>query len=191
MTSRRPGRTFVFLGISGSGKGTQAKFLERRIRGRILSTGVAFRAVARTRTFLGRYVADVMRRGGLMPYWGPVYFWLHDSFAHLRREEHIIFEGSPRRIEEAPILDQFMRDLGRPLPIAIYIKLSPREARRRLLERRRSDDTLRAITNRFAFFREHVTGVIRYYQRRDRLITVNGDQSPEAVWRDIRNALRV
>lgn len=188
----RPGRTFVFLGISGSGKGTQAEFLRRSLRkSRILSTGDGFRRISSRPNFLGRYIREIYRRGGLMPYWAAAHVWLGNFFSRLSREEHIIFEGAPRRVEEAPVLDDFMRDVGRELPVAIYVRLPERAARERLLGRGRDDDNRRAITGRFAFFREHVTKVIVYYRRRGRLITINGEQSVEAVWRDIKKALRL
>lgn len=190
---RKPGgRAFVFLGISGSGKGTQAELIRRSLaKSRIVSTGDGFRRISNRPNFLGRYVREIYHRGGLMPYWAAAHVWLDDFFARLSREEHIIFDGAPRRVEEAPMLDAFMRDVGRPLPAAIYLRLPARLARERLLARGRSDDRPRAIDERFGFFIKHVQPVIRYYRRHGRLITINGDQSIDAVRRDIRRALKL
>jgi adenylate kinase len=88
-------------------------------------------------------------------------------------------------------MDRVMSDLRRPLPVAVYLAVSEREAMRRLIARGRFDDTLAAIRRRFAYFRRDVFPVIAYYRRRRRLISINGDQPIDAVWRDIRRALRL
>ena len=126
-----------------------------------------------------------------MPYWGPAFFWLSDFFERLNGDENVIFDGAPRRIEEAKLMDDFMRDIGRKMPMAIYIRLGAAAARTRLITRGRGDDNPRAISARFAFFRRHVRPVIRFYKNRGRLIAVNGDQSVRDVWRDIKTALNL
>src|SRR3989344_3144267 len=183
---RRRQETIVFLGMSGSGKDTQARRRMRAIpKSRQISPGAAFRRIARKDTLVGRYLVGIMRRGALVPYWAAAYVWLTELFERLTGEETLVFTGAPRRIEEARMLDDVMRNLGRPLPIAMYLELSPAVARRRLIARGRFDDNPRAIAGRFAFFRAHVLPVIRYYRNRGRLVTINGDQPVPAVWRDI------
>ena len=193
MSSRvRPARTIVFLGISGSGKGTQAtRLLKALPRSVNLGTGKAFRRFAKQRTLVGRFVKRIIERGHLMPYWAPAYVWLNAFFETLKGDEPIIFDGAPRLTAEARMIDDFMRDVGRPLPAAVYLALHEREAMRRLVIRGRNDDTQSAIRRRFAWFRKHVRPVIAYYRYRGRLITVNGDQPIDAVWRDIRRALDI
>ncbi len=186
------GRTFVFLGLSGSGKGTQAAHLLRVLpRSMNISTGAAFRRMAGRRNLTGRYIRNILRRGALVPYWAPIYVWLDAFFRRMAGDEHVVFDGAPRRVEEAQVMDDFMRDVGRPLPVAIYLRLPETRARKRLLGRGRADDRSSAIAGRFRFFREHVLSVIGYYRRRGRLITINGDQPIPAVWRDIKRALGI
>ncbi len=190
---RRPkrGRTIILLGISGSGKGTQASLLSGHLRGSVnISTGDSFRRMAKKKNLLGRFLAAILKEGDLVPYWGPAYVWLTRFFERLKGDEDVILDGAPRRIEEARMLDDFMHDLGRPLPIAIYLELPPAAARQRLLKRGRADDNRRAILERFRFFKAYVRPVVGYYRRHGRLITVNGGQAASAVWRDIKRALR-
>lgn len=193
MSSNASGRTFVFLGISGSGKGTQAARLLRILpRSVNISTGNAFRRIAARPTRVGRCIRSIMRRGGIVPYWGPAYVWLNAFFERLRGDEYVVLDGGPRLVADARLLDDFMRDIGRSLPTAIYITLSEHEARRRLLERGRTiDDTPQAIRARFAYFRREVLPVVAYYRRNGRLVVINGDQPAPVVWQDIRKALRL
>ena len=191
--SRRDARTIIFLGISGSGKDTQADFLVAALgkRGLEISTGDGLREMAKRPNSVGLFVKDTMERGGLMPAWGPMYVWLKKFTETLNGNEHVVFTGAPRRIEEAEIMDGFMTDIGRPLPVAIHLELDPKIARKRLLGRGRSDDNRKAILGRLSFFKKHVLKVVHYYERKSRLIKIDGRQTPDAVWRDIRKALKL
>lgn len=186
------GRAFVFLGISGSGKGTQADFLMKALPRTVnISTGDGLRWIMRRKNAVGRYLRGVLTRGGLAPLWSVAYIWLSEFVENLRGDENVILDGAPRRVDEARLMDDFMRDVGRELPVAVYLKLSRREATRRLLKRGRFDDNPQAIEERFRFFKSRVQPVIRYYQKRGRLVVVSGEQSVPEVWRGIKKALRL
>lgn len=192
MRKNAQGKTFVFLGISGSGKGTVAEHLQRALEESIIiSTGGTLREIARQPNLMGRYIRDILDRGGLVPHWVASFLWIRKLTEELRGDEHLIFEGAPRRIEEARLMDEVMKALGRPLPVAAYLELPPRAAEERLVKRGRSDDNHRAIRARFEFFRKHVHPVIRYYRNQKRLVTINADQTRDEVWEEARRALKI
>lgn len=190
--AKMKGRTFVFLGISGSGKGTQTGFLMKVLaHAKNISTGDGLRSISKKKNIVGRYISGILHRGGLTPYWAPASIWLTDFVENLHAEDNLVFDGAPRLVKEAQMMDDFMKDVDRPLPVAIYIKLSRGEAFRRLIKRGRYDDNKRAIQGRFAFFKMRVQPVIQYYKNRKRLVVINGDQDANDVWRDIRKAVRL
>lgn len=192
-SARRPrGRTFVFLGISGSGKGTYAELMKHIIPGvRQISTGEHLRAAAKKDTLMGQYVREILDRGGIVPFWAAAYGWMNQLFEHLHGDEDLLFDGSPRMVEEAWWLDEVSAALGREPPAAVYVRVRPAVARERLLKRGRSDDNPRAIAGRFAFFRTYVRRTIRYYRERGRLIVVDGNRPVELVWNDVRRGLKL
>ncbi len=189
----RSSRTIVFLGISGSGKGTQTARLLKALPGSVnVSTGRAFRRIASHPNIVGRFIRRIVRSGGIVPYWAPAYIWLNAFFKELEGDEPIVLDGSPRLLAEARMIDDFMGDLGRPKVVALYLMLPEREAMQRLVKRgRASDDRPEAIRRRFLWFRRDVPPVVAYYRRRGRLVVINGDQPVPAVWRDIRRALHL
>lgn len=189
---RRP-RTIFFIGISGSGKGTQAVRLVRALRpSYYLEVGRRVRRFVGRATIGGERITATTTRGELVPTWTLLAILGYELLARIPSRVHIVGDGTPRRLAEAKVWDEVMADAGRQLPIALYLTLSEREALRRLLKRGRGvDDDPAAIRRRFAYFRRDVLPVIAYYRRRGRLITVNGDQSVPTVWRDIRKALRL
>lgn len=187
---REEPQTYVFLGISGSGKGAQAQLLARALRrAHHIETGQLLRKHMHLPTAVWRYVRAVLARGDRVASWAAVFAWLSEFAARIKPREYVIFDGSPRTASEAAIMDEVMETLGRSLPVAIYLALSEHVARSRLLRRGRHDDTEAAIHRRFRYFRRDVLPVIAYYRTRRRLITINGAQPVPAVWRDIKKAL--
>ena len=55
---------------------------------------------------------------------------------------------------------------------------------------RRPEDSIEGSKKRLAWFKTDVMPVIRYYQKKGRLIKVNGEQSIENVYKDVIKALK-
>ncbi len=184
---------FCLLGRSGCGKGTQAEFLKARLRrhGKVEHpyAGDFFRAMHGKKNITSILVTDILRRGELVPWWLAAFSWLTLLIRKDHPRRHLVFEGSPRRLPEAELMDETLRWYGRPESIAIYLDVPAREVTRRLLLRARHDDTPRAIKNRMAYFDRDVLPVAGYYKKHRRLVHVNGNQPIEAVWREIDNTL--
>lgn len=186
--------TFCFVGRSGCGKGTQAKFmLERLEQAGVfhMETGRFLRELLVLKNpTTERAERVLMKRGGLFPWWFPMFLWLRELIEHGHADKHIVGDGTPRRVPEAKFLDDVMSWHERPLPVCIYLDVDEEEAVRRLLERGRADDNEKAIRNRMRYFGEDVMPMIDYYEQHDRLIPVDGNMSPEVVWEQIDRMLR-
>lgn len=185
--------TFCFVGRSGCGKGTQAKFVLERLESQgvlHMETGRFLRELlALKNPTTERAQMLIMERGGLFPWWFPMFLWLRELIEHGHAGKHIVGDGTPRRVPEAKFLDDVMSWHGRPLPVCIYIDVDEEEAVRRLLSRGRADDKEEAIRNRMQYFREDVMAMIAYYEEHGRLIQIDGNVGPEEVWRQIDRML--
>lgn len=183
----------LLIGPSGSGKGTQAKFLIRALgrRTHYCQTGGLLRKFVKRKSEAARRIKTIMRKGDLVPAFISAYIWKGAILKNARAGDHIIFDGSPRTLGEAEEMDEALRFIGFPFPRAIYLTLAPEETMRRLMARGRFDDTKHAIIKRLRFFKKDVMPVVNYYKKYKRLITVNGNQAPEKVREDIRKALKI
>lgn len=181
--------TLVIIGRSGSGKGTQAKLLVEKLESigvRHLETGQALRDMLKKEANpTVEIIRQILKEGGFVAWWIAVYTWLKDFIEEGSIANHLVFDGSPRKVLEAGLLDDVLDWHGRPLALCLYIKINPEEAKGRLMARKRSDDNPEAIANRLAAFEADVVPVIKYYQEKGRLLEVNGEQTPEAVQKEI------
>lgn len=182
----------VVIGRSGSGKGTQAEFILKRLgegayhveTGRFLRELLAHENPT---TLLAR---NLMKTGGLFPSWFGAFAWLREFIEHGHGADHLVFDGAPRKVEEAQLMDDVMKWHGRPESFCVYVDVPEEEASKRLLARGRDDDHLEAIKNRMAFFKTDVLPVVEFYRTRERLIHVDGNRAVEDVWEDIAAQLR-
>ncbi len=184
--------TLVFLGRSGCGKGEQVKRLEKVLKPTLtIHTGARFREFAKHKTLAGRIARGIIGKGFLAPTWFAEHMWINVLMDELDEKKNVIFDGSPRLRTEAEFLDEVLEWFGRKNVLALYIDVSEKEATRRLLLRKRGDDYSAAIKNRLAYFKRDVVPSLNYYKKTGRLIRIDGEQSMEDVFADIRKALKV
>jgi len=183
----------MILGKSGSGKGTQAKLLSDKTGLHVVSSGKLLRSRMKQQDFLARNLRRIHNRGGLMP--SPLVFhlWLHEFERLLpqRKVKGLIFEGSPRKLYEAFLLDEVLEFYNANKNIrVVHIQLSNKEARKRLHKRGRVDDELNEINKRLHWFKAEVTPTVKHYRKEKILVEVNGEQTVEKVHQEIMRKLK-
>lgn len=185
--------SLVVMGRSGSGKGTQAQCILDRLgkESYHIETGRVLRELLTHENPTTILARDIMKTGGLFPSWFGAFAWLRELIEHGHAGSHLVFDGAPRKVEEARLMDEVMGWHGRSLPLCIYVDVSEKQASARLLARHRDDDHPAAIHNRMQFFKKDVLPVISFYRRNARLIHVDGERSIEEVWQEIDKKLAV
>jgi adenylate kinase len=187
--------TIVFLGRSGSGKGTQAEKLMKYLGEAdvlYIVTGNLFRALATKESVIGRKVARELKSGELPPDWLATTLWQHELVEKLVSDQQtIFFDGALRRVPEAVALDAMLEWLGRPPVIPVLIDVTRQEAFKRLKLRQRSDDTDEAINRRLDWYDQDVIKVVKYYEELGRLKRVDGMPPPDKVFQNLLRALGI
>lgn len=184
--------TICIIGRSGSGKGAQARMILRARGARIhhMETGRFLRDIVYRHTNPTTAIARrLIGQGKLFPAWFSSYTWLREIIEGGKANKEFLFDGAPRRIFEARLLDEVLTWHGRPTSLCIYLDVKEKTAARRLLSRGRTDDTAQAIKSRMVYFRRDVLSVIAYYRHAGRLITVNGEEAPDSVFQNISENL--
>lgn len=130
-------KVIYMMGMPGAGKGTQAEMLAHDIGYHRFSTGNAFRQLAREDTPLGRQVKKIMEEGFLTPPPLAAQIVLEAIHESMERGEGIVFDGTPRTVEEAHILNKEFLKSGYGHPLIIYLEVDKetmieRNSKRRL-----------------------------------------------------------
>lgn len=190
-------QTFLFFGRSGCGKGTQAalirEYLNKKDGREVLSveTGRELRAFIERYASKGNYsasmVRDVLKNGGLLPEFMPIWAWTSYFIEHVTGDEHLVLDGLSRRTSEAPVLDGALHFYRRESPFVILMEVSRQWSMDRLLARGRSDDLKDEINKRLDWFDEQVAPTLEFFRTNPyyRFIAVNGEQTIEAVHKEI------
>lgn len=190
--------TFIFIGASGSGKGTQVKLLMEEIRKRdsgtpifYLQTGQLFREFVKGESYAARMARDEVERGELLPTFVAMWMWSDVFIKQLTGGEHLIIDGSPRTTDEVHHLDIALKFFRRARPSVIYLNVSPEWSRKRMLERAeeegRKDDTAEGIERRLRWFEQNVIPAVNLY-RRDRdydFYEIDGERTIPEVHNEI------
>ncbi|HLO89097.1 MAG TPA: nucleoside monophosphate kinase [Nostocaceae cyanobacterium] len=179
----------VILGGSGAGKSTQAQRLCNYFNIPLISTGEILREVISDQKQnihseelkdLGRYAQPFLQKGELVPDEMMIEF-IKSRFNQLDIHNGWILEGYPRTAFQAEELDFLLEDLGQKLDWAIYLQVPEAVMVNRSLGRSLPDDQPEIVQRRVELFYDRTIPILEYYDRRRRLLTINGDQTPEQV----------
>ncbi len=125
----------VLLGPPGGGKGTQAKRLTAAFELLHLSTGDLLRDEVKRATALGVEAQGFMQRGELVPD-ELVGKMLMGRLHSQQAGSGCVFDGYPRTLAQASLLDGLLAELGRRVDLALYINVPDDELLARLTGRR-------------------------------------------------------
>lgn len=192
-------QTFIFIGRSGCGKGTQADLLEQYLKENNTNdsdvyhiiTGNFLRALAKEKTYTGELISHILENGLLVDEFLPVALWGKFFVDNFKGNEHVITDGMPRKLQEAILLDGAFKFYKREKVVVVFIDLSYESAVKRLLLRKRADDTEDAIKERLKFYDAEVAPVIDYYKNNPDYVFLHIDGEPDipTIHKDIMNRL--
>jgi adenylate kinase len=126
-----------------------------------------------------------------MPDFMPVYLWSKLLVNKYSGNEHIVFDGTPRKMPEAKVFDSIFYFYGLGKPWVVYLSVEHKESAERLSLRinkaGRADDSKEAIEKRKKAFEEDVGPVIEWYRTNPSVnfLEIDGNRSVEEIHEDI------
>ena len=188
--------TYIFIGRSGCGKGTQSKLMIDYIKQTAglaenpvlhVETGAHLREFIQGPSLASREAKQIMDAKELQPSFVSNFIWSKVLIENVTGEEHLIIDGSPRKLVEAQILDSGLSFLGRVKPKVVHLNVSREWSKERLLDRGRADDDILGIEKRLDWFDGEVAPVIEFFRNADNFdyLDINGEQPIEKVHQDI------
>ncbi len=127
-------KDIILIAPPAAGKGTQSAILEEKYGMNHISTGDLLREVAGNGTEFGNKIAALMNSGALVDD-ETMAQMLKDKIISFNNDKSIIFDGFPRNIKQADILEELLTSLNRKLGYVIYLEIDKEEAKRRIVGR--------------------------------------------------------
>jgi adenylate kinase len=211
---------FVFLGLPGAGKGTQARILSERLDIPPISTGDILREHVQEGTRLGIEARRYMDRGEYVPD-ALVVRMVEDRLSEADASKGFILDGFPRTVRQAETLDVVLRELETPLTAVIKFSISDATGIRRITGRytcptckrtyhedwrppandlvcdvdgspleKRSDEDELTVKRRLAIYREQTQPLESYYAARGLLHEVDAEAPLELVTERMLEAIQ-
>ena len=191
-------KTYIFLGNSGSGKGTQAHKLDQLLKEKgennfMVEIGPGFRDLWQRTSDSAKLSIEMNKKGELQPEFLAIYIWADLFLKYFSKDKNIIIDGSPRRIREAKILDNALKFYEVEKPMVILLDISRDEAKKRMLSRGREDDDELKIEGRLDWFETDVKRSIDFFKEDEyyNFIEINGEQSIEEIFEEILRKIKL
>lgn len=176
----------IIAGPPGAGKGTQARRLSKELDLYHISTGNIFREIidGKRESDLSSKIREYVVNGKLVPD-ELVVKVVEKELNKVESNSGVILDGFPRTLKQAKALDKLLTKQDKSIDVVMKIEISEQVALERLLERGRKDDKREKVEKRFQEYDKKTQPVLSYYKKRDKLKTIDGEQTRDEVFQDI------
>jgi adenylate kinase len=121
----------IMLGAPGAGKGTQANILSKEMNLSHIASGDLFRQALERKTKIGLLAKSYMDKGELVPDEVTIKMIL-ERINQPDCASGCIFDGFPRTLQQAKVLDKALKEQGRSIDKTIYIEVTNEQLVKRL-----------------------------------------------------------
>lgn len=208
----------IFLGPISSGKGTQSQMVAEKYNLLPISTGELLRERRNKNDEIGVKIASLQKQGKLVDD-EIVLQVLEEKIKTCDSTKGILFDGYPRTLHQANLLDELLKKYGRKIDKVInleiddeaivdrisgrlvckcgatYHKIYKKPAKEGICDKceqalyQRDDDTEEGIKRRLEVYHTQVVPLIDFYDKRNLLANVNALQEINVVAQDINKIL--
>ena len=184
----------ILFGPPGAGKGTQAKYLVKKLNGFQISTGDILREEIKKDTEIGRKIINNMNEGKFVSD-EIVNNLLKKYVFDQNKKEKLIFDGYPRSLSQAKNLDLLLNGSNQKIDHIFFLNVNKetiieRIKKRKILEKR-SDDDLETILKRYDTYIETTRPVLDYYSKNSNFHEIDGSMEIDQITSKIEAFLNV
>ena len=184
----------VLFGPPGAGKGTQAKYLVKKIDGFQVSTGDILRDEIQKETDLGKKIKNIINDGKFVN--DDIVNKLIENFiSDPQKKNRLIFDGYPRSLSQAKHLDTLLSESNQKINFVFYLNVSKEIIIKRIKKRKiienRSDDELETLLLRYDKYMKTTTPVLDFYSQNSNFYEIDGDLEIHEITRKIETFINV
>ena len=174
----------ILFGPPGAGKGTQAKYLVKKLNGFQISTGDILRNEIKKNTEIGKKIINHMNDGKFVND-DIVNKLIEKIILNPIKKGKLIFDGYPRSISQAQNLDSILKNSNQKVDFIFFLNVNKetivnRIEKRKVLEKR-SDDESDTILKRYETYMETTRPVLNFYNKNSNFYEIDGSLKIEEI----------
>ncbi|MDD2839942.1 MAG: nucleoside monophosphate kinase [Rickettsiales bacterium] len=209
----------ILLGVQGSGKGTQARFLGEEFGFDVVSTGDLLRKRIDQGGKVGKDVSSLINEGNLVSD-KFIFEFLKENLENSSAGGFIV-DGFPRTLKQAEMLSEYCEQFDFRIKKVVFINLDREEVIKRITSRvtcgtcgavynllshkpkiegvcdvcqskliiRADDFKIEAINKRINIFEKNIEDIISFYEKKSLIFCVDGLKNVNTISREIIKAL--
>ena len=184
----------ILFGPPGAGKGTQAKFLVKKLDSFQVSTGDMLRDEIKKDTEIGKKIVNNMNDGKFVED-EIVNKLLENVIFDSKKKKKLIFDGYPRTINQAKNLEDLLNKSNQNIDYIFFFNVNKNEIikrieGRKILEKRTDDDTS-TILKRYDIYMNETKPVLDFYSSKKGFYEIDGSLNIEQITNKIEDILKV
>ena len=184
----------ILFGPPGAGKGTQSKYLVKRLKGFQISTGDMLRDEIKNETEIGKKIINDMNDGKFVSD-DIVNKLIKDIVYDPEKKGRLIFDGYPRSLNQAKHLDLLLDKSNQKIDHIFFLNVNKdtiveRIEKRKVLENR-SDDGSDTILKRYDTYMETTRPVLDFYSKNPNFHEIDGTDQIDEITRKIDTFINV
>ena len=184
----------ILFGPPGAGKGTQAKYLVKKLSGFQISTGDILRNEIQENTDIGKKIIDNMNEGKFVND-EIVNELIKKIIFDPSKKNKLIFDGYPRSISQAEYLDELLNQTSQKIDFIFFLNVNKdtivnRIKKRKIMEKRLDDDS-DTILKRYDTYMNTTKPVLDFYNKSSNFYEIDGALKIEEIKAKIDSFLSV
>ncbi|MDC0533286.1 adenylate kinase [Candidatus Pelagibacter sp.] len=184
----------ILFGPPGAGKGTQSRYLVKKLNGFQISTGDMLRDEIKNNSEIGKKITNDMNDGK----------FVNDEIVNKlikkvvfdpQKKNKLIFDGYPRSLSQAKNLDELLNNSGQNIDYIFFLNVNKatimkRIEKRKILEKRLDDEST-TILKRYDTYMETTRPVLDFYSKNSNFYEIDGSLEIDEITAKIDSFINV
>ncbi len=184
----------ILFGPPGAGKGTQSKYLIKKLNAFQISTGDLLREEINKNSDIGKAIINDMNDGKFVTD-DIVNKLIENLVFDPQKKNKLIFDGYPRSLKQAKNLEVLLKNSNQNIDLILYLNVNKEIILKRLEKRKiienRSDDDADTIIRRYDIYMETTQPVLNFYSKNPNFREIDGSLEIDEITRKIDTFINV
>ena len=184
----------ILFGPPGAGKGTQAKYLVKKLNNFQISTGDMLREEIQKNSEIGKKIIKDMNDGKFVND-EIVNTLIENVIFDPQKNNRLIFDGYPRSLPQAKNLDKLLTKSNQKIDFIFFLNVNKesiiKRIEKRKVEEKRGDDNLDTILKRYDTYLKTTSPILDYYSSKQNFYKLDGNLKIDQINKQIKGFLKL